>query len=112
MTTRPEQTVLNLAQTLLRGLPEVTEDAIRVNVQLAFDLIQKSQGQIEVDIETLIRELRSRFNTTIGEGTIMEGPRDHIAWLPDRRSGIQWKFWGRYRQYLEEDRGWPDSVVR
>lgn len=112
MMTQQEQTVIVLAQALLRALPEVTEGAIREHVKLAVDLVRKSQGDAVIDSEALVRELRSRFNTTIGEGTIMEDPRDHIPWLPNRRAGIKWRFWERYRQYLEDDRGWPASVVR
>lgn len=111
MTSR-EQTVLRLAQTLLMGLPEVTEDLIRMNVQLALDAVERSQGRMEIDADALVRELRSRFNTTIGEGTIMEGKRDHIPWLPNRRAAIKWRFWDRYQQYLEEEQGRPESVVR
>jgi len=111
MTSR-EQTVLRLAQTLLMGLPEVTEDLIRMNVQFAVDTVERSQGKAEIDVDALVRELRSRFNTTIGEGTIMEGSRDHLPWLPDRRAGIKWRFWDRYRQFLEDEQGWPESVVR
>ena len=64
------------------------------------------------DIEYLIRDIESRCEIWKGWATILEdNQKTHIAWLPDRKSQIKWKFWNRYQRYLMEEKGIHESSI-
>ena len=55
-----------------------------------------------VDRAALLRELESRFSVWIGREATLADNADHIPWLPTKRDSIPWRFWSRYRQFLEQ----------
>jgi hypothetical protein len=55
-----------------------------------------------IDRAALLRELESRFSVWIGREATLADNTDHIPWLPTKRDTIHWRFWSRYRQFLEQ----------
>lgn len=55
-----------------------------------------------LDKDRLAAELEVRFTVVTGEHQTLGNNDDHKAWLPARHSAISWRYWDRYRLYLEE----------
>jgi len=103
---------LQLTLVMLKGA-EITPDLIRDKVQLVLQMLRAEGTGDKIEAESLVREVESRCNVWIGRGTVLEMQEDHVVWLPDRRSQIDWHLWNRYRRYLEEEefRG-EQTVIR
>jgi len=99
-----------LAVTLLNMQPLRTGEVIRAQVELAAEMTRKT-GLGEVDVERLVAQLMHEGNVHVPPSTLMDDPADHIEWLPARRGSIEWKFWSRYRMYLEQDKQLPAPAV-
>lgn len=71
-------------------------------IQQAIEAITTMPIFATVDRKRLAAELEIRitvyapFHRTLGMDT------DHIAWLPSKRGQTEWRYWDRYRLYLEE----------
>ena len=101
---------LQLTLVMLKGT-EITPDLIRDKVQLVLQMLQAEGTGDKIEAESLVREVESRCNVWIGRGTVLEMQEDHVVWLPDRRSQIDWHLWNRYRRYLEEEEFWGEQTV-
>ena len=95
-----EQTVLELAQTLLQN--EMGEEALTIEAIAAMvDRVLALNSRWEVNRSALVADLEARFSVWIGRTRVLENNDDHEAWLTaGRKAG--WRLWPRYRQYLEQ----------
>ncbi len=101
-----------LVQIMLKDEPTLTREVIQEKVRLVTSMLSSSEGHaVEVDEEKLVRELQGLFNIWIGTATILDNQEDHIPWLSERRSKIDWDFWNRYIRYLEEEKGWAPATI-
>lgn len=100
-----------LVQILLKGAGDTTLEKIRGAVDSVLKMLQAEGNTEPIDREGLSRDIESRFNVWVGQGTSLQDNRDHEVWLPTRRSKMEWKFWKRYERYLEEDIGWAPATV-
>lgn len=101
-----------LVQVMLKSEQTPTREIIQEKIRLVTSMLCSSEGRaVEVDEEKLVRELEGLFNIWIGTATVLDNQEDHIPWLPDRRSEINWDFWNRYRRYLEEEKGWAPATI-
>ncbi|NQD88851.1 endonuclease [Paenarthrobacter sp. CM16] len=57
--------------------------------------------------EEIARDIETQFNVYVTGGAALTNNEGHVAWLDERRSSIEWKFWDRYRRYMIEDEGRP-----
>lgn len=89
----------------------ITTELIEEKVRLVIQMLESEGNGGNIDTEILVRDIESRCNVWIGRGTVLEKPEDHVVWLPDRRSQINWRLWNRYRRYLDEEQVWPEKVV-
>ncbi|MCB9789039.1 MAG: Z1 domain-containing protein [Deltaproteobacteria bacterium] len=103
----------NLAATILgRELdsdhPSLPEARIREVVsQYAATL-----GITDVDTGALVAELEASFQTVIGIERALVGRDEGWApWLAKRKADITWRFWDRYRSYLNQSEGWPVATL-
>ena len=55
-----------------------------------------------LDKDRLAAELEVRFTVVTAEHQTLGSDKDHKAWLPPQRNTISWRYWDRYRLYLEE----------
>ena len=73
--------------------------------------MQRQLGRTqEMDEGALFREILSQVNTWQAEPSVLRDKK-HVNWLPERKAEIEWNFWKRYRQYLEEGKDWPSTVT-
>src|SRR5258706_9369358 len=96
----------HLARTLvlnmLRGIEVPSVAQIRANAILVADMLRAKGESQPPDVEALIREVESLTNVWVGTSSSLDDARDHVPWLADKRDGITWRFWERYRTYLED----------
>lgn len=101
-----------IAVTLLNTEPLRTPEVIHAQVQKAISIIP---GLTAEDGEALVAQLMHEANVFVPDATLMDDPTDHIEWLPTKRAVIQekqgWKFWNRYKEFLEKDKKLPEPVV-
>jgi len=99
-----------LAVTLLNLQQARTPDVIRAQVALAVQTT-RAAGKGEVDAEALVAQLMHEANVYVPDATMMDDPTDHIEWLPASRGSIEWKFWNRYKAFLEQEKQLPEPAV-
>lgn len=63
----------------------------------------------EVAISAIIRELETSFIVTQKRGAVIS--KDHVPWLKDKRSGIDFYYWNRLRKYYLETGILPTNVL-
>lgn len=102
----------DIAVTLLNRAPLRTPEVIRAQVNRAVAIVP---GITPDDVNLLIAQLMHEANVFVPNSTLMDDPADHIEWLPSRRGTIQqrsgWRFWLRYKEYLEKEKKLPGPVV-
>lgn len=107
---------LEMARTLvlnmLRGTEAPTTDQIRENALLVVDMLKAKGGGHELDLEALVRDVESLCNVWVGAASSLDGGMDHGEWLGERRERIQWRFWERYRRFLEDVEQWAPRTIR
>jgi hypothetical protein len=54
-----------------------------------------------IDSDVLVRDLETRFQTSIGQATVLTNDEGHLPWLPQKKGEITWSHWQRYREHLE-----------
>jgi hypothetical protein len=99
-----------LAVTLLNLQKARTPEVIRAQVALAVQTTQAA-GKGDVDPEALVAQLMHEANVHVPDATLMDDPADHIEWLPARRGGIEWRFWNRYKTFLEQEKQLPEPAI-
>lgn len=100
----------SLAVTLLNLQPVRTPEIIQAQVALAVQTT-RAAGMGEVDANALVAQLMHEANVYVPDATLMDDPTDHVEWLPTRRASIEWKFWSRYKAFLEQEKKLPEPVV-
>ena len=98
------------AQLLIRFAHEKNPDKdmsqiIREQVDMVLSI--KPEWESSVDKGKLVKDLETIFSTWIGEARTLEGNDTHKPWLHERRTDIDWRYWTRYKQFLQEN-GWAD----
>ncbi len=97
---------------MLKSEQTPTVEIIRQKCERVLSMIKEEKNFEPFDIEYLIRDIESRCEIWKGRATILEdNQKTHIAWLPDRKSQIKWKFWNRYQRYLMEEKGIHESSI-
>jgi hypothetical protein len=62
--------------------------------------------------KAVIAYLFHSYSRLVGDSLVLTGDhKSHIEWLYERRPGIDWSHWNRYRQLLLDEEGMPDPVV-
>ena len=100
----------SLAVTLLNLQPVRTPEVIKAQVNLAVQTT-RTAGLGDVDADLLVAQLMHEANVFVPNATLMEDPTDHIEWLPARRGSVEWKFWSRYKTFLQQEKKLPEPVV-
>ena len=105
--TDQDRQAIQVAHALLNIDKTITTDIIRLR---ALEATERVSG---ADLNTVITELELGYDIWIGtEGVLDNAEEDHLAWLPEHKSEIQWQFWRRYLRWLEAEEGWPKSVLQ
>lgn len=114
MTAAPTPTVirdaLNLVLDLQGGAATRTAEELRGQCAAVLAMLT-SLGRNAPDLDDLVREVEACVNVLQPPSTSLVDNRGHIEWLQERRTGIPWQFWDRYKRYLETVDIQPRSVT-
>lgn len=100
----------SIALTLM-GDDLATDDAVGRAVDSALLAVGHMADNAPIDREALMREVESKVRVWVGVSGVLEDPRGHQDWLSDRRAQVDWRFWRRYRRYLEEAQSLPRLAI-
>jgi len=105
--------VRSMAMLLLKPYEAPTSPNIADAVRVASGAVQGmgSADIAELDQVALVKEIEALLDVWMPEGKELLDETGHLAWLPDKRSQIQWQFWRRYEQYLEQEKRLPQLIV-
>ena len=65
----------------------------------------------EEDILNITRKLETRFDISMGIGSILEA-ENYTPWLDDNRGDIDWYYWKRYKRLLPEKKFAPEVISK
>lgn len=99
------QLAIRTIRTLLPSGGSVTLEQIENAVATALSIPQYAT----LDRDSLIREVQSIYNIRLDDFRIIEARRE--PWISDRKAGISWNFWNRYRDYLSVEKNFSDTVI-
>jgi len=94
----------------LRREETVTSEKILKEVNALLDAFEAAGIVEEVDRDLLFRDIYSQVSVWQPDPSVLRD-RKHKNWLPERKTEINWGFWKRYRQYLEEEKNWSPVVT-
>jgi len=97
-----------VARALEGGSP--TREIIYKTTKDISDLLYPNQ-LVEEDILNITKKLETRFDISMGIGSILEA-EDYIPWLDDNRGDIDWYYWKRYRRLLPDKKFAPAVISR
>lgn len=64
-----------------------------------------------IDKDTLVREVQAIYNIRMDEFRIIEKEESRLPWINDKKTSIDWNFWNRYRDYLQDEKNYPETVL-
>jgi hypothetical protein len=103
-----EKKVRSSVLVLFREINVATVDAIREKVQKIVDLFEFT----DVNMEKVVRNIEVCINVSMGGVSgVIGDDADHIEWLQLKRPNIEWKYWDRYKHWLQFTNGLPQAVV-
>ena len=104
------ETARAIALTLLGDQVATEVDVIHA-VESAASIVGNLPGGDAIDLEALRREVESKVRVWVGVAGVLEDSRGHEDWLPGRRAEIDWRFWLRYKRYLQESEALPAMAI-
>lgn len=114
-----------IIQNMLKGL--MMNNAIRVIRILLGSVTSVTYTEIEekikqvlsmpdfkgIDQQQLFREITFLYAIRNEDFRIISDEERRLPWLDNKRTGITWSFWNRYRSYLEDQKGFaPISISK
>lgn len=64
-----------------------------------------------IDKEALIREVQAIYNIRMDDFRVIEKEESRLPWINDKKTTIEWNFWNRYRDYLQDEKNYPETVL-
>jgi hypothetical protein len=64
-----------------------------------------------IDKAKLIREVQAIYNIRMDEFRIIEKEESRLPWINDKKTSVEWNFWNRYRDYLQDEKNYPEAVL-
>jgi len=108
-----EEQARKLARVLLEKERNPTRELIRERIATAIQMACQMYPEADrPNAETLVKEFEHIFSIFVETGRALDDPTGHVAWLPERKGSIKWKFWNRYEWFSEQEEGLPTPVVR
>lgn len=97
----PYQHARNLILMMLGNPSAVTRERIREVSTSAVMMLGQLYPDTTIDPELIIKHVETAVNVVVGPTTQLTDPEGHEEWLAARRGEIEWRFWDRYRHYLQ-----------
>jgi hypothetical protein len=101
------QQVIKTIRTLLPTTSSVTKQEIEQAVDFALMMPIYN----ELDRNYLIREVESLYNIRMDDFRIIEDEERRTPWIGNAKANITWSFWNRYRDYLQIEKNYSDTVL-
>lgn len=101
------QQVIKTIRTLLPFSGSIT----RKQIEEAVDNVLVIPIYSGIDRDYLIREIESLYNIRMDDFRIIEAEERRLPWINDEKAGINWNFWNRYRDYLQVEKNFSDTVL-
>ena len=92
-----------------------TTEMIRTTLRYVIEMLRKMNPLSDVanvDEDQLVKKVETLCNVYVPTISTLDDMRGHQEWFSSRRAEIQWRFWERYKRYLENDPYMPPQVVR
>ena len=86
-----------------------TEESVRHEINTLLTAFRTAGIVDGIDDEALFLDITTLINIWQADPSVLRDK--HKNWLPDRRGEITWGFWNRYREYLEDEKNWPQLVI-
>lgn len=94
----------------LRKKETVTSEIIREEIRILVSGYYKANLIDKIDENLLFREISSQISVWQPDPSVLRD-RNHVNWVPEAKAKVQWGFWKRYREYLEEEKGWSNTIT-
>ena len=101
------QQAIKTVRTFLPQTGSVSRHEIENAVNMALSIPVYSS----IDKDSLIREIESIYNVRIEDFRIIEDKERRLPWINEKKAGINFNFWNRYRDYLQFEKSFSDSVL-
>lgn len=102
--------VHQVIKTIRTLLPE-TSSVTKQQIEQAVDLALMMPIYKEFDRNYLIREIESLCNIRMDDFRIIEAEERRKPWIANAKADIKWNFWSRYRDYLQIEKNYSDTVL-
>src|SRR6266508_817440 len=97
---------------MLGDIESATAEDIRSRTRLVIGMLKAEDPALVIDEDRLVRGVESALNVWVPGHIAIEDQRGHVEWLTGKRPDIEWRFWERYRRYLEEVQDWAPQTIR
>ena len=97
-------------KTVRTFLPQ-TGSVSRTEINEAVDMALSVPLYATVDKDALIREIESIYNVRIDDFRVIEDKERRLPWINEKKADIDFKFWNRYRDYLQYEKNFSDTVL-
>lgn len=97
-------------RTVRTFLPQ-TGSVSRTEIDRAVDMALSLPLYSSVEKDVLIREIESIYNVRIEDFRVIEDTERRRPWINAKKAGIDFKFWNRYRDYLQYEKNFADTVL-
>lgn len=94
----------------LRKKETVTSEIIQSEISILLSAFNEAKLIEEIDADALFREISSQISVWQPDPSVLRDKK-HINWVPSSKAEISWGFWKRYLEYLEEEKGWPNTIT-
>lgn len=94
-------------RTLLPSMGSVTLEEI----EDAVDTVLAIKTYSGIDRDVLTREVQANYNIRLEEFRIIESGERRRPWINEKRSSINWNFWNRYKDYLQIEKNFANTVI-
>lgn len=95
---------------ILRKKETVTKDMIVNEIRVVMDAFRAANLVEDLDEDALFRDISTHISVWQPDPSVLRDKK-HINWLPEYKSKIDWNFWRRYQEYLEEEKDWSRNVT-
>jgi len=102
--------LVNIVKTARTLLP-LSGSVTRKQIVEAIDNVLLMPIYHGFDKGLLIRELESLYNIRMDDFRIIEKNESRRPWINNNISSIKWNFWNRYRDFLQVEKNYPETVL-
>ncbi len=95
----------------IRTLLPLANSVSRTEVEDTVNIILKIDRFSGLNKESLIRQIEELYRIRQDDFKKIEISERRLPWLRERKTSISWRFWNRYREYLEVEKNFSLEVV-